>query len=377
VEDVRVIRFQRPEIPPVGAIATYFARSEQVRWYSNGGPCHELLVERFERRLGAPVGVVPVANCTLGIMLALRALARPGGATEVLLPSFTFAATAAAVTWCGLQPVFIDVDASHWMLDPDCLADAVEARGERVAAILACATFGGPVPLEVGRQWEAIAASAGVPLIVDSAAGLGAVDAAGVPTGRLGDAEVFSMHATKPFAIGEGGLVCSRHPDIVEAVRRLANFGFDRGTVTSDAGMNAKLAEWPCATALAVLDQIDEVLRRRRASAAGILGGVGASCTPQALDAAPTWQFVPLMAQDSSERTRVLAALSNADIEARTYFDPPLHEMPAFKGALCIGDLSRTSDLAARALSLPMANDLSAVEIAEISTVVHRTSGRP
>ena len=105
------IRFLRPELPPAEEIAAYFERSRKTHWFSNGGPCHELLVERVRAYLGVP-GCVPVANGTLGLVLALRALTsgRSPGADLVVLPAFTFVATAAAVEWCGLRPLFADVD---------------------------------------------------------------------------------------------------------------------------------------------------------------------------------------------------------------------------------------------------------------------------
>jgi dTDP-4-amino-4,6-dideoxygalactose transaminase len=106
------IRFLRPELPPLDEVARYFAMAESERWFSNGGPCHELLRERIQRRLGRNISCVPVASGTLGLMIAIRALCGSPGesATEVIVPSFTFAATAGAVVWAGFVPVFADVD---------------------------------------------------------------------------------------------------------------------------------------------------------------------------------------------------------------------------------------------------------------------------
>lgn len=127
-----LIRFQKPQLPPVAEIAAYYARSEEARWFSNRGPCHELLTERLERFLGPGVRCVPVGNATVGLMLGLRALvgAQPQ-AREVLLPSFTFAATVNAVLWAGLEPVFVDVEERSWHLDPSSLRDALADRGDR------------------------------------------------------------------------------------------------------------------------------------------------------------------------------------------------------------------------------------------------------
>jgi dTDP-4-amino-4,6-dideoxygalactose transaminase len=356
----RVIRFQAPQLPPVDDIAAYFARADEVRWYTNRGPCHELLVERLEAYLG--VRCVPVANATLGLMLALRALVGAGGdrRREVLMPSFTFAATINAVLWAGLEPVFVDVEEHSWHLDPTELEHALAVRAGSTAAVLACSTFGMPPSATHRVAWEDAARAAGVPLIVDSAAGFAATGDDGDPLGRQGDVEVFSFHATKPFAIGEGGLVTTTDDELARRITRLSNFGFEDGLVDGDVGLNAKLPEWSAATALAVLDGYGDVLANRRARAGRMLDELGAhgyECQSGTDGAA--WQFVPVLAPSPAVRAAALETARRNDIEVRTYFSVPLHRMPAFASVPRVRGLRRTDDLAARALSLPMANDLS------------------
>jgi dTDP-4-amino-4,6-dideoxygalactose transaminase len=377
-----VIRFQTPQLPPVAEIAAYYARSEEARWYSNRGPCHELLTERLEAYLGPDVRCVPVGNATVGLMLGLRALvgARPER-REVVLPSFTFAATVSAVLWAGLEPVFADVEEHSWHLDPFALRDALRGRGDRVGAIVACSTFGTPPATAQRMAWELAAREAGVPLLVDSAAGFGATAEDGLRLGRQGDAEVFSFHATKPFAIGEGGLLTTTLQEVAERAARLANFGFENGVVRDAPGLNAKLPEWAAATALAVLDRYDGVLAGRRAAAAEILGALKPhGYTWQSGTEAAAWQFVPVLAPSERVRDAALDLARERDIELRTYFSVPLHRMPAFASAPVAGDLRRTEDLAARALSLPMANDQSAGDrdaIVSCLVAAGRGAGRP
>ena len=355
----RVIRFQAPRLPPVDDVAAYFARADETRRYSNRGPCHELLVERLEAYLG--VRCVPVANATLGLMLALRALVGAGDARrEVLMPSYTFAATINAVLWAGLEPVFVDVEERSWHLEPARLEHALAERAGSAAAVLACSTFGMPPPAGRRAAWEAAARAAGVPLIVDSAAGFGAIADDGAVLGRQGDVEVFSFHATKPFAIGEGGLVTTTDDELARRLSRLTNFGFEDGVVDGDIGLNAKLPEWSAATALAVLDGYGEVLAHRRAGARRMLDGLAAhGYRHQAGTEGAAWQFVPILAPSAAVRAAALATARRNDIEVRTYFSVPLHRMPAFTSVPSVGGLRCTDDLAERALSLPMANDLS------------------
>jgi dTDP-4-amino-4,6-dideoxygalactose transaminase len=361
----RVIRFQAPQLPSVQNVATYFARADEIRWYSNRGPCHELLVERLEEFLGG-VRCVPVANATLGLMLGLRALVGVGGGRrrEVLMPSFTFAATINAVLWAGLEPVFVDVEERSWHLDPTRLEHALAVRAGSVAAVLACSTFGVPPSAAHRAAWEGAARTVGVPLLVDSAAGFGATGDDGQMLGRQGDVEVFSFHATKPFAIGEGGIVTTTDDEIARRIMRLTNFGFEDGLVDTDVGLNAKLSEWSAATALAVLDGYGEVLTHRRACAARMLAGLerhgyrGQSGTDGA-----AWQFVPVLAPSPAVRTAALETARRNNIEVRSYFSVPLHAMPAFASVPSADGLRCTDDLAERALSLPMANDLSVSDV--------------
>src|SRR4051794_33869923 len=151
------VPFQRPSLPPLAAIDSYFALARAEGWYSNSGPCHDLLVERTGALLGGRP-VVPVASAGIGLIVALRALvpASAGGARQVVLPSFTFAATAAAVVWCGLEPVFCDIEEDGWHLCPARLEELLAARPGEVAAILACAAFGTPPADHVAKAWSSL-----------------------------------------------------------------------------------------------------------------------------------------------------------------------------------------------------------------------------
>jgi len=362
---IGVIRFQKPELPRVEQIAAYFVAAEEIRWFSNRGPCHELLVERLETFLGG-VRCVPVANGTLALMLSLRAVIGPieDQRREVLMPSFTFAATINAVLWCGLRPVFVDVEERAWHLDPDSLQRALARRRGSVAAVLACSTFGIPPSSAQQAAWEDAAHRASVPLIVDSAAGFGAATQGGRLLGRQGDAEVFSFHATKPFAIGEGGLVTTSNSRTAERVTRLANFGFEDGVVGSEIGLNAKLSEWSAATALAVLDGYHNVVERRRARALGIMQAIEPhGYRSQAGTENAVWQFVPVLAPSPAAREAAIELAAQEAVELRSYYAVPLHRMPAFSATPIAGELRCTEHLAERTLALPMANDLGASDV--------------
>jgi dTDP-4-amino-4,6-dideoxygalactose transaminase len=304
-------------------------------------------------------------------MAAIAALVPDlAGGGEVLLPSFTFAATLQAALWAGLQPRLLDVASDHWHLDAAGLEAALEDRGERVRLVIAVTTFGTPPPPDVTARWAAACRNAGVPLLVDAAAGFGASGADGVPVGALGDVDVVSFHATKPFSIGEGGAVFARDRGLLERIECTTNFGLgDEGDVTMLRGLNAKMSELHAATALAALDVYDEALARRRTAAAEIrqlTGGVSfqAGCERG------TWQFVPVAYPDGEARVAA-AERCRGTIEVRRYYRP-LHEMAPFRH-LPVGEggLQVTQDLGSRILCLPMAQDLTPPERAAIARIVH------
>jgi dTDP-4-amino-4,6-dideoxygalactose transaminase len=364
------VRFQRPLLPPADAIEVYLARSRQARWWSNEGPCWHLLRDRLAAATGRDC--IPVANATLGLMVAVAALCErgPREARSVLMPSFAFAASAQAAAWNGLRPVFLDVDPDHWHLDPAGLERALSERGPDVALVLALSSFGTPPPAAVRERWQAACAGAGVPLLVDSAAGFGAVAEDGCPIGGQGDAEVVSFHATKPVAAGEGGAVFCRDPAVAERVRRLANFDFDADRNAASArGINAKMCEPVAAIALAALDGMFKALAARREAAGEILARVPSDFSSQLGCERSTWQFVPLRAPSARVRDEIMARACD-DVELRTYYEP-LHGMPAFAKCERASDLAVTESLGRRMLGLPMAVDLSPDERRRICGVFH------
>jgi dTDP-4-amino-4,6-dideoxygalactose transaminase len=356
------LRLLRPDLPPAEKIERYFELSRAARYYANGGPCHELLVERARGRLGGRL-VVPVANGSMGLLAALRALVPEtrGRRREVLVPSFTFPAAPAVIKWCGLTPVFCDVDADGWHLSAEGLADALAARGQRVVAIVAGVTFGTPPPEAQVSAWRALADAAGIPLVVDSAPGFGAAEV------RDADAEVFSLHATKPMPIGEGGLIAVRDPEVARRVRMLINHGFDENGVVALPGLNGKLDEWHAAAALAGLDRVENAIATRQAHARAIGEALrGRGITFQAGAARSATQFVPALMPSERARDASRQSAETAGVEFRAYFNPPLHRTPAYSSCDRAGDLGMTESVSARILSLPMASDQTAAEREQI-----------
>jgi dTDP-4-amino-4,6-dideoxygalactose transaminase len=366
------VPYQRPDPPSLDDAARYYRLAVEAGHYSNGGPCVQMLGERTAARIG-DVESIPVANCTIGLMAALRA-AFGDPAPErrsVIVPSFTFTATACAIVWAGFEPLFVDVDRDAWQLDAGALARVLGEHGERVAGVLGCSTFGTPAPAATRAAWRRLCADAGVPLVIDSAAAFGAADDAGLPAGADGETHVFSFHVTKPFAVAEGGIVTTGDPEVADRLRSLINFGFDETRTSLVAGLNGKMSELHAAMALAMLDRYDNALRRRRAQVAAISSAMSDLPLRRQLGAeGSTWQVLQVLVPDADARARALQAAERLGVEARACFDPPLHEHPAFADYPTAGDLPNTRWIADRSLSLPMADSLTSDERRRIEGAV-------
>jgi dTDP-4-amino-4,6-dideoxygalactose transaminase len=366
------LRFQRPSLPSTERIEQYLDRSRQARWFSNEGPCWRLLSERLAEM--AQAHCVPVANGTVGLMAAIAAVGdgrRHGvGATTALLPSFTYVASAQAAIWAGMSPRLLDIDSAHWHLDPALLEDEIRDSRTGVGVVLAVSTFGTPPPAETRTRWERACQRKNIPLVIDSAAAFGAVADDGVPVGSQGDVEVVSFHATKPFAIGEGGAVFTRSRALYERVKMAVNFGFtaDRA-VGFEMGLNAKMSELHAATALAVLDEYDAILQKRRDHARELRRRAELPVRWQEGCERSTWQFVPVAFASPEERTNAVARCQDV-VEVRTYYDP-IHAMPMYSHLPTgRGGVPQTDSLCARMLCLPMANDLSQAERDRIASML-------
>ena len=367
------VPFLRPQLPSLAEIGAYYRLAEEARFYSNGGPCERLLRTRLSEYLGG-VGCVPVDNATNGIVVAVRAAIDAAGTGErpfVVVPSYTFVATAGAVRLLGFQPLFIDVDPLAWQMDGDALADVLSARHGEIALVLGTHTFGLPPAAAVQQRWHDLCREHGVPLVVDAAAGFGAVDDTGTRTGRDEVPHVFSFHATKTFGIGEGGLVTTLDEELLERVEALHHFGFAEGRLATHAGVNAKMDELHAASALAVLDRYDTVLGRRREIAAFYRDQLEPhGFAFQTGSAGGTWQAGYVAAPDAATRNAVLTVAREGSVGVAAYYDRPVHEHPAYAADAVHGSLPVTADLATRALALPMANDLSDAECERVVSVV-------
>jgi perosamine synthetase len=241
-------------------------------WLSGTGP----FVGQFEQRLGERVSrshVIAVANGTLAIELALRAL-DIGVGDEVIVPALTFAAPASSVLAVGATPVLADVSATSWTLCPDSVGQMLTPR---TRAILAVDVLGHPADYDK-------LATFGVPIIEDAAEAHGA-GYKGRPVGSLGVASVFSFHANKAITTGEGGCVATDSARLAGRMRVIANHGMrpDRPYVHEEVGRNHRMTSLAAAVGLGQLDRWDELIENRNHISCQyekLLAGTGCQARP-------------------------------------------------------------------------------------------------
>jgi dTDP-4-amino-4,6-dideoxygalactose transaminase len=353
----------RPTIPDVPELSRRIESILSSGSITNGATVHELEAAVAER-LNVP-HVVAVANCTSGLMLVLQALEATG---RVVLPSFTFAASAHAVMWAGGRPVFAEIDPDRCTLDPE---DA-EAVLDGAAAMTATHVYGAPAQVE---RLQKIADRAGIPLVYDAAHALGS-RRQGQPVGGFGTAEVFSLSPTKVTVAGEGGLVATRDEGLAQAIRIGRDYGNPGDYDCLFPGLNARMSELHAAVALACLPGLDDRIAHRnelveivRSELAGVAG-----LSFQHVDAGDVSTYKDLtliLGADFGLTAEQLATALRADgIDTRRYYFPPIHRQKAYAQLPQDRALPVTDRLAESVLTLPLWSHMTEDQVLRIARAV-------
>ncbi len=354
------VPFIRPVFPPSGVIARDVTEIVDSNWFTNFGPKERLFAQRLAASVGEDMHSATFCNATVALVAALSVALgdpRPAAAGDerrlVLVPSFTFAAGPQSIQAVGREPLFIDIDEATLQPSLAAAAEAMVAHGDEVDGILLCNSFGvGNVHI---GEWEALAERFGVPLVIDSAAGYGSRYPGAGAVGSRGTCEVFSFHATKPFAIGEGGAIISRDAALIEAARSFSNFGFANGGAVR-WGLNGKLQEINAAIGLRQMERFAEALSARRAIQAryvDVFASLAGARTVAHAELSSVC-FATLVLPDEAVRAAVVGEARAAGIEARVYYAPPVHLQPRFLQAARHGSLPHTVDISRRTVALPV-----------------------
>jgi dTDP-4-amino-4,6-dideoxygalactose transaminase len=344
------------------------------RWLTNEGP----YVQEFERRVAEIAGVphcIATCNGTVALEIGIRAA---GLSQEVIVPSFTFVATAHALQWQGITPVFCDVDPSTHTVDPRRIEDLITPR---TTGIIGVHLWGRPCC--VGELTE-IARHRGLKLLFDAAHAFGGSHQ-GRMIGGSGDAEVFSFHATKFVNSFEGGAIVTADSDLAGRARMMRNFGFVDYDDVRYVGTNGKMAEVAAAMGLTSLESMAdfmEVNRRNYELYRTLLRGIEGLSVLSYDDAERcNYQYIVLEIDEQEAglgRDLLQRILHRENVLARRYFYPGCHRMEPYRSSFPAARtmLPQTERLVQRVLSLPTGTAMGPEEIGTICDVVRFSLAR-
>jgi dTDP-4-amino-4,6-dideoxygalactose transaminase len=358
----------RPAPPQLSLAVDELRSLEQSGIFSNYGPVNTRFEEEMlERFFGGEGACVTVCNATIGLMLAIKeAVGDVAPGQFALMPAFTFAAAAHAALWCGLTPLLCDINPQTWAADPDAESDLLARYAGKVAIAMPYATFGYNIDLE---RYRRITSQLGVPVVVDGAASLGSFDAQGRGFGSgFAGSVVYSMHATKSFAVGEAGLIYSADKDRIARLRTMSSFGFGEPRTATMAGLNGKLSEVTALLGRLRLRDYDSITQYRAQLAnryRAMLPELEFQAQAPGIQA---YQFVPalLPRELSGRKAAIREELASRGIATGAYFSPHLMEQPYFQKTSVAGPLPVSDDVSARMISLPLFDTMTYQEVSQV-----------
>ena len=340
----------------------------ESRWLTNQGP----FVHEFEKRVEEYIGVrncIAMCNGTIALEITIRALGLKG---EVIVPSFTFIATAHSLQWQGITPVFCDIDPKTHKLDTEKIESLITPR---TTGIVGVHTWGRSCYSEGLSE---VAERKGLKLLFDAAHAFGC-SYKGEMVGNFGEAEIFSFHATKFLNTFEGGAVVTNNDDLAEKVRLMKNFGFQGYDNVIYIGINGKMSEISAAMGITGMESIDTFIKtnydnyKKYRSQLSDLKGI--RLIEYDANEKSNYQYIVIEIDDEItgiHRNLVQKVLWAENILARRYFYPGCHRMEPYKSYFPYlkNFLPETDRLASKVLTLPTGTAITEPDIEKICTIL-------
>jgi dTDP-4-amino-4,6-dideoxygalactose transaminase len=361
--------------PNIGDRGAFLSRVNDIldrRWLSNNGP----VVQEFEKKVAEILGVkhaLAMCNATAAIEIAARALGMHG---EVILPSYTFVATAHALQWQGITPVFADMDPSTHNIDPAKIEALITPRTTGIVGVhvwgRACDT----------KAIENIATKHNLKVMYDASHGFGC-STQGRMLGGFGSCEVFSFHATKFINCFEGGVVATNDDDLAYQMRMMTNFGFTGYDRVEYLGINGKMNEVCAAMGLTNLEAMDDIIdvnRRNYLTYCEELRSVaGVSVISYDPAERNNYQYVVIEVDPDvcpRNRDEIVEALHAENVIARKYFWPGCHRMEPYHTAQpdAWKHLPETERVAARVIVLPTGQTVEIETVRRVCSIIRRAA---
>ena len=366
----------RPNIGDRARLLERFNNILDTKWLSNMGPYER----EFEQLIARMIGVkhcIAMCNATVALEITIRALDLSG---EVIVPSFTFIATAHALQWQQITPVFTDIDPRTHCLNPNAIEEAITPRTTGIIGVHLWGHVCNPEALaEIARRHR-------LKLLFDAAHAFGSTHRQRM-IGNFGDAEVFSFHATKFFNTFEGGAVVTNDDELAKKIRLMKNFGFTDYDQVNYIGTNGKMSEVSAAMGLTSLESLDEFIAANRRNygeyqkALRDLPGVRMVSYDETEKC--NYQYIVLEIDEEItgiRRDDLMRILWAEKVVARRYFYPGCHRMEPYRSQFPQAGLLllETEKVAARVLSLPTGTAISSSDIRKICAIIRMviTNGR-
>ncbi len=360
-----------PLLPELSELMPMLQQIWEKKHVTNHGPLHQQLEAELQTYLGVDTAML-FNNGTIGLITALKLFDLPPG-SEVITSPMTFAATAHAISWNGLKPVFADVLPGTLTLDPDAVAQAIT---KNTSAILGVHVYGTLCEVDA---FAALGAAHNLRVLYDAAHAFGATKN-GVPISRYGDASIFSFHATKLFNTLEGGLIATPSAQDRERIYYLRNFGIKSEEEVVEVGINGKMNEVQAAVGLLNLHAMvgekakRRQLRKRYCDMLAGLDGVQTQIMQEGVEGSE--QYFPLIIDETrygKTRDDIYNQLKARNIFARKYFHPICTDFETYRHLKIVSTRSvpHVTEVKSRVLCLPFHSGVSEDAISMIGDVFH------
>ncbi|NUZ10664.1 DegT/DnrJ/EryC1/StrS family aminotransferase [Pseudoalteromonas sp. McH1-7] len=316
-----------PLLPPLDELTPYLQDIWQRNWLTNNGHYHQQLENELCKYLDVP-HISLFSNGTLALITALQLLELKG---EVITTPYTFVATAHAIKWNNLTPVFVDIDPTTFNIDPTKIEAAIT---EKTSAILPVHVYGTPCN---DAAIKAIAKKYGLKVIYDAAHAFG-VKENNQSVLNYGDLSILSFHATKAYSTIEGGAVVCKTLEQKQRLDQLKNFGFESETQVSVCGINAKLNEIQAAFGLVTLSKVGDAIKARKKIAQtydfALANVKGIRLLNNSSNVQANYSYYPILVERNDlhiSRDKLFDKLKENNILARRYFYPLVTDFKAYE----------------------------------------------
>jgi dTDP-4-amino-4,6-dideoxygalactose transaminase len=357
----------QPFLPPLEEFVPYLEKIWESKKLTNGGPFHQQLEAELCAFLG--VGYISLfTNGTIALVTALQSLRITG---EVITTPYSFVATAHALLWNGIKPVFVDIDPRTLNIDPDKIEAAITPQ---TTAIMPVHCYGRPCDVEAIQR---IADNYNLRVIYDAAHAFGVRGDSGSVLAH-GDLSVLSFHATKVFTTFEGGAIVSPDAKAKQRIDHLKNFGFVNEVTVVAPGINGKMSEWNAALGLLQLKYVSAAIDHRRGVDAIYRERLqrirGIRCLSKDDGYVGNFAYFPILVESgyALSRDELYRHFKQREIHPRRYFYPLISDFPMYRGIASAhhDNLPVAAQIAGAVLCLPIYSTLSDDDVHRICDVI-------